>query len=463
MTTTLSRLAALLFLFAVPLLLAQAQQDPKSKKKPDEPEGLKALKHPDASVRYRAAHTLGELGPLAKFAVPELREALKDKNGLVRIKAAEALWRIDKTPGAVLMPVLLDGLKDADPGIRAAAPAVIVLLGTKGKSAIPVLISLLKDKEYTVKASAVTALGDLGPLAVDAAEPLLDLTRDKDFVLLEPFVGASLASLGEGALPTLTQAVSDRSAERRHVAASALANMGPGASPAAAALAGALKADDPQTRRLAAHALGKIGKAAKMTLPSFDATLSDPNPWVRLESALATWLISGDAKHAKLIIRALGDDSPQVREFACTCLVTMRAAGKDAVGPLMKLLEDKDVQPHAVRALGEIGPAAEKALPSVRPLLKEKDDETRLLAAFAVWQISGEAKESLPILEKGLASPTHDHLAARLLGEMGEAGRDSLGVLVEIYREETDSQMRQLLATAIKKIDPKVAVKLGIR
>src|ERR1022692_1095711 len=244
-------------------------EDGKDKKTgPPMVDGLKALKHPDAAVRYRAVQTLNDLGPLAKFAVPDLREMLADKHPQVRVKAAEALWKIDKTPSVVLLPVLLQALKDKDKSARAAAAPVIALLGAKAKSAVPALVVSLKDKDLDVKLAAVAALGDLGPVAKESAAALLDLTGDMDFFLLEPFVGAALTNLGGGAIPILTKGLADNLAERRRVSAYALGSMGAKAAPATGALAKALESGDPSTRMLAARALGKIGADAKSTLPA---------------------------------------------------------------------------------------------------------------------------------------------------------------------------------------------------
>ena len=237
----------LLVIFLVPPLQAQKNDDPK-KKKDSVPEGLKALQHPDAKVRYRAAQTLADLGPLAKFAAPELRKALKDQNALVRVKVAEALWKIDKTPSAILLPVLLDAMKSKDAGVRAAAPPVIPLLGTKAKPALPALRRVLKNKELDVKLSAVIALGDLGPVAKGTADELLALAADKDFFLLEPFVGSALANLGAGVLPILTKALAEESPSAAACRRPLWGRWGRAARPASAALAAALAHADPATR-----------------------------------------------------------------------------------------------------------------------------------------------------------------------------------------------------------------------
>src|ERR1043165_1581523 len=107
------RIAACLLTLVFAMVLHA--EDAKDKKTGPMVDGLKALKDPNARVRYKAIQTLIDLGPaLAKFAVPDLREMLDDPNGQVRVKAAEALWKIDKTPSVTLMPVLLGALKRSE-------------------------------------------------------------------------------------------------------------------------------------------------------------------------------------------------------------------------------------------------------------------------------------------------------------------------------------------------------------
>jgi HEAT repeat protein len=458
-------LPLLFLLLLVPFLRAQDGDDPKKKKAgPPMPEGLKALQHPEPKVRYKAAQTLAELGPLAKFAVPELREALKDKHPMVRIKVAEALWKIDKTPSAVLLPVLLEALKHKDPGVRAAVPRVIALLGTKANAALPALTEALQDNDFDVKLAAITALGDLGPVAKDRAGALLDLTKDKDsFFLVEPFVGAALSNLGDGAIPTLTQALADKSPARARLAAYALGSMGPTAAPAVTQLAKALLHDDPALRTLAARALGKIGADAKSTVPQLEQALDDKVAAVRIEAALATWLITQQANHVVVLVKALSDESASARENACQALAVMKSAAKDAVEPVAKLLGDKDLRIRAIMTLGAIGPPADRILPELKKLMQGKDGDAQLWSAFAVWQIAGDAKDSMKVLETLLGTEAHYTPTIRVLGEMGPAAQSMLPTLVALYREEDAPADRQALADTIKKIDPKAALKLGIK
>jgi HEAT repeat protein len=456
-------LSLFILVLSIPFLDAHQGDDPKKKKGGTEPiEGLKALQHPEAKVRYRACQTLADLGPLAKFAVPELRETLKDKSPIVRVKAAEALWKIEKTPAVTLLPVLLDALKEKDANVRAAAPPVIALIGAKAASALPTLVNALKDKELDVKLSAIAALGDLGPIAKGTAADLLELTNDKEFFLLEAFVGASLGNLGPGALPALTKALAAPSYDQRRVAAYALGTMGPAAAPAAKELDVALKSDDVATRRQVIRTLGKIGPAAQKSVPQIAKLLGHHDAGMRIEAALSIWLIAKDAKHLSVIVKALRDESASVRDAACIALGSMKADAKDAIEPVAKLLNDKDLRLRAVMTLGEIGPAAAQRVPDLKKLMNDKDDEVRLWSAFAYWQITADAKETLKVLEQTLATEAHYTQSIIQLGEMGSAAEPLLQTLVNLYREEDVPVDRRALATAIKKIDAKLAMKLGV-
>src|SRR5207249_4473605 len=52
-------------------------------------------------VRRSAASCLGDMGRKAKKAVLPLKQALRDEHELVRVCAAEGLWKIARNPDAV--------------------------------------------------------------------------------------------------------------------------------------------------------------------------------------------------------------------------------------------------------------------------------------------------------------------------------------------------------------------------
>jgi HEAT repeat protein len=78
---------------------------------------IEALREKDGSVRAKAARALGGLGPAAREAIPLLLGALEDREAHVRWDAARALGRI----GAAAAEGLAAAVNDKDPVVRQIA------------------------------------------------------------------------------------------------------------------------------------------------------------------------------------------------------------------------------------------------------------------------------------------------------------------------------------------------------
>jgi HEAT repeat protein len=131
-------------------------------------------------------------------------------------------------------------------------------------------------------------------------------------------IGANLATL-----PALVEALSDPYfAVGRH-AADALGGLGGAAEPAVPALIEAL--DDPQLRLWVAHALGRIGEAARLAGPAL-AALAARNEWH--ESTAAAVAAIGRIGYAEGhdAVRALLEDRyADVRKAAAKAVESLRA------------------------------------------------------------------------------------------------------------------------------------------
>lgn len=444
--------------------LGTLQDEPPNQKGPLPPDGLKALKHPDASVRYQAAILLANLGPTAKFAVADLRETLKDANGYVRVKAAEALWKIEKTPATVLLPVLLEALKDKDAQLRAAAAPVIGMLGSKAKTAVPALIQALKDKDERVRGEAVSALGEIGPPAKEAAPALLSLVQD-DFSFVEPLVVSALGNMGPGVVPALLKGLDDASVARRRAAAEALTLLGPQAREALPGLLRALADKDASVRSQSARALGSLGDEAGTAVARLKECLQDRDTAVRVSVALALWQITAKADHLDVLTAALADALRYVRIDALQALGAIGPAAKDTSGAVRPLLADKEsqVRQAAAQALGKIGPASNSGK-DLEMLFKDEEPLVRLSAGLAHWRVTGKAERTLEVFRLGLKD--EDRFVRRqtlaLLAEMGLSAQPLFDTLVEMLADEEPALRPQLKAT-LQKIDPARAKKLGIR
>jgi HEAT repeat protein len=431
-------------------------------------DGLKALKHPNPTVRYDSAQLLADLGPVAKFAIPTLHEMLKEeKSTLIRVKVAEALWKIEKPAARDLLPTLLDGLKDKSEEVRANAANVLGQMGAKAKPAVEALSKALGDKEFAVRAEAVMALGEIGPAARAAVPALLETLKSDDIQLLEPFVLGTLAKIGEDAVPQLKAALTAKEYRLRRGAAYALGLIGKDAGDAVEPLTTMLQAPEADLRALAAVALGKIGDAGRGTLPALTALLKDKDGQVRIGAAVALWRIDKSVAGQSVLVQALQDDNKAVRETACKACAELTDAKLLPLAALRGCLKDAaaSVRLLAAEALGRGGKSATEALPELRLLFKDEQGLVRVSAALAVWRIEGKAREPVAVLVECLGAqhlPTR-RTAATALGELGPDAEAAFEALVEVYRNDPNVGVRQAAAAALKKINAKAAAKAGVR
>ena len=111
-------------------------------------------------VRRAAAHTLAAIGSEAKPALPELKAALADENGFVRVAAATALWQVGQDAGGV--PLLVEALKDPTiVGARIAADA-LAEIGPGARQAVPALVAALDDPASCARVATARALWLVG-------------------------------------------------------------------------------------------------------------------------------------------------------------------------------------------------------------------------------------------------------------------------------------------------------------
>ncbi len=106
--------------------------------------------HPHITTRV-----LGDLGPAASGAVPELRKALRHEEEIVRINAARALWRITGSKD-VLLPMLRTSI-ETNGRARLHALECLSELGQDAKDLPPLLLPLLDDRNEWLSTRAAVA------------------------------------------------------------------------------------------------------------------------------------------------------------------------------------------------------------------------------------------------------------------------------------------------------------------
>jgi HEAT repeat protein len=281
--------------------------------------------------------------------------------------------------GKSCVALLTNSLNDESPHVRGLAARKLGDYGAAATSAVPSLTRALADKEYrwnflapdaatqrAVRFDAAEALGKIGPPAKDAAGKLAALM------------------------------VQDTDPEVRVSAALALFRVDAGNADAMQELIAALKNDKSGTAgpEEAARSLAELGPKAA---PAFDALTESLN---HRHEFVRTWAIRairavGGTKAVPVLLSALDDKNPQVREAAAEALGELGAISAPAVPQLIASLNEDDdvlsfyVQRAAAKALGNIGPAAKSAIPHLRQLVEsETDEKLKEIAADAIKQIN---------------------------------------------------------------------------
>jgi HEAT repeat protein len=163
------------------------------------------------------------------------------------------------------------------------------------------------------------------------------------------------------------------------------------------------------------------------------------------------------------LIAALTDDDEEIRIWAAITLGQTGPNGANAVEPLVAAaLLSYDDHPQlvvcAIKALGEIGPAARPALPVLAPMVNERDNRTHIIAVHAFWRIGpkGPAEASLVVprlLDRLTASKNSRERAwiAEILSEMGPSAREAIPAL-STAADDPDTQVASAARKALKAV-----------
>jgi HEAT repeat protein len=140
------------------------------------PDLVTALDVDDAEFRREVLFTLGRIGPASAPAVDKITEILKtDENERVLSAACYALGSIG-TPASKAAPALVEMYNEGTEFQRMLAIWALLKVRPGFESvvsrAIPMMIKGLSHERVDVRVEAARALGDIGPKAVDSLDAL---------------------------------------------------------------------------------------------------------------------------------------------------------------------------------------------------------------------------------------------------------------------------------------------------
>jgi HEAT repeat protein len=154
------------------------------------------LAHEDERIVRLAAYLLGQMGPEAMDAVPQLQQVRDSQHGVTSLHAAEALTHIAPDDGRSVQ-TLSAALHDQNREMRwFAAVSLGTVRGSAEAAAAQSLRDALRDSEAEVRAAACLSLGGLG---VQARIALADLehARQSDTPEVQMAAETALACLKE--------------------------------------------------------------------------------------------------------------------------------------------------------------------------------------------------------------------------------------------------------------------------
>ena len=383
---------------------------------------LDALTDENDLVAQRAASAIGTISPdsFSKLSESDSPRVLRNV-----LEGGPRSY-----PRAALSGRILERLAESDLSIEdpeqyfelfSAALKTVVGWATVGrwswKPAVSGLRGLIDHPSERVSHRALEALAAFGPRAVSAIPALVRIVaRPENGIGTRQRAIAAIAAAREAArkaVPVLLDALEEE--DLCAVACDALASIGPAGFDALATRA---SSPDLIRQRAAFEAIGQLGGRARPMIPRLVVALSDRSAETRYLATRALDAMWRDDPHTAsldLILPLLGDEDPTVRRLAAEILARgdentrqqalpelatlardRRLADLDRVRairtlvpianpePLIELLEDERsmVRLASIEALGEMGAAAQGAIPRL-VALRGDDDASIVEAANA--------------------------------------------------------------------------------
>ncbi|MFK0013259.1 hypothetical protein [Streptomyces sp. NPDC091027] len=357
---------------------------------------------------------------------------------------------------------LLDAaLRDERPAVRDEALWAADRACTLSRSAPPRLIPALAP--LAADRTAARLLGKMGPAAAEAAPLLTELAAQSDDEAADQALATLVLVAPEAAAPLLARTLGRRPYALQCAAGSHASAGAP--FPYDAELLSAVRArlaaralERPETRKecgcpatadrddtaALVHLLRQWGPQAVEALPELCATLPRFHHAATAITSVAAHLGPQQREQAATALRAEAE-----RLFVARALYELTGE----TGPLFAAAEAAIAtggrgRAEGANAVAELGPAAARIAPALRAALEHTldqdataDVETELALALALWRITGEASEAVPVLAS--VFDRSDGLqwfrwttarAARETAALGPAGRplaDRLRVLLD--------------------------------
>ncbi len=229
----------------------------------------------------------------------------------------------------------------------------------------------------------------------------------------------------ESGIRALSEALQDRDADVRFVAATALGEQRGYPRSAVPALVVAARDPDVRVRRAVAGILGRSPSDASAVFGVVREALGDEDREVRFLAAESLWRVRGEASpKAIMVLSAIaGDRALGLTRSRFEVVDLLRQMGPEAearaIDALIPLAGDRGRDPaaDAIFCLQRFGPRARNAVPTVELALNHDDRMTRCWAALCLAEIEGTGTGRLLAMMEAIAADPSYPVSARWKAE----------------------------------------------
>lgn len=350
------------------------------------PAMIQSLESREVARQRDAIQVLALVGDAAEPAIPELVKLAQTGSREVKGPALVALARAGAKPDVVL-PLAQVALDDRIASVRQSGAEALATLGVGARPAVPLLINGLNDKDATVAMHSARALGSLGAGSASAVGPL-SVALDRPEPVVQVAAARAIASLGEvasGAVPALVKLLPTAKLPLQPEIAAALGAMGAAARDALPAVEQSLASENAGTRAAALTAFARIETDNGRKVETLKQALDDAAQPVRVAAITELGRLGRAAEPAAEKLYELTEASGE-REQALEVLGGMRIRN---VPLLVRALENSDpyVRQYAAERLGELGKDAKESVPDLRKLLEDQEDFVKRTARASIREI----------------------------------------------------------------------------
>jgi HEAT repeat protein len=382
-----------------------------------------------------------------------LYTTLHEENEDVRLSTARVLARM----GPAAVRVLALALNSEEPDVRLNASRAFAGLGAQGRQAMTQLIPLLSSTSDEMRQNAARALGQMGKSSMPAEEALQKATTEGNTTSRALAAQALFRINGRSdvIMPILWDAMKDSEWKVARIALDTFDEMkGAGT----VELLSALEEKDVNLRWWVVYALGKKSRGTKEVVASLLKILEeDEDKELRAEAASALGNLEGNARSAApALLKALKGPEASVRAKAAKALGEIGVADRDVLEGLMGAVVDESstIQIAGLKALARLGREARETAPVLQArLLAARDERIELRTAVALWSVTGENTESIPVLLRLLQSgETKMQIEAALaLWQVAKKTEETLPVLAAALRDN-NPEVRQEAVQALAEV-----------